>query len=55
MLLNVPVPQQSGFTESLQNIGELENKGFELELNGRGFRLGELEIGFNATYATNEN
>lgn len=55
MLLNVPVPQQSGFTESLQNIGELENKGFELELNGRGFRSGELEIGFNATYATNEN
>ena len=55
MLLYVPVPQQSGFTESLQNIGELENKGFELELNGRGFRLGELEIGFNATYATNEN
>ncbi|MEL6356773.1 MAG: SusC/RagA family TonB-linked outer membrane protein, partial [Bacteroidota bacterium] len=40
LLLNVPVPQQSGFSESLQNIGELENQGLELELRGTGFKLG---------------
>lgn len=55
MLLEVPVPQQSGFSTSLQNIGELENKGFELELSGVGYNVGELEIGFNATYSANRN
>ncbi len=55
MLLSVPVPQQSGFSSSLQNIGELENKGFELELSGVGFRSGGLEIGFNTTFATTRN
>lgn len=55
MLLDVPVPQQSGFSESLQNIGELENKGFELEVSGRGYSIGNLMIGFNANYSTNRN
>ena len=55
LLLNVPVPQQSGFSSSLQNIGELENKGLELELRGNGFKLGEVNFGFNANWATTEN
>ena len=55
LLLEVPVPQQTGFSESLQNIGELKNTGFELELKGRGLRVGNLELGFNANLATNEN
>lgn len=55
LLLDVPVPQQSGFTESLQNIGELENKGFEFEIRGNNFELGELVIGFNANITTNQN
>ncbi len=55
LLLDVPVPQQSGFSESLQNIGELENKGVELELNGRDFQIGALSLGFNVNYAKNKN
>jgi TonB-linked SusC/RagA family outer membrane protein len=55
LLLDVPVPQQSGFSESLQNIGELKNSGFEFELRGQGFNLGELQIGFNANFSTNKN
>ncbi|MEL6274722.1 MAG: SusC/RagA family TonB-linked outer membrane protein, partial [Bacteroidota bacterium] len=55
LLLNVPVPQQSGFSESLQNIGELENRGFELELRGAGFKLGQLHWSFNANLTTNKN
>ncbi|MEL6142450.1 MAG: SusC/RagA family TonB-linked outer membrane protein, partial [Bacteroidota bacterium] len=55
LLLNVPVPQQSGFSESLQNIGELENRGFELELRGTGFKLGQLHWSFNANLTTNKN
>ena len=40
LLLSVPVPQQSGFSSSLQNIGELDNSGFELEIKGNHFTLG---------------
>ena len=55
LLLKVPVPQQSGFDTSLQNIGELENKGFEFELRGKGFKLGEFLLGFNANVTSNVN
>lgn len=55
LLLNVPVPQQSGFSQSLQNIGELENQGFELEISGRGFKVGDIGLGFNANITTNNN
>jgi TonB-linked SusC/RagA family outer membrane protein len=33
LLLNVPVPQITGFSNQLQNIGEVENKGWEIVLN----------------------
>ncbi|MBS9461071.1 TonB-dependent receptor [Flagellimonas sp. 389] len=55
LLLQVPVPQQSGFTNSLQNIGELENKGFELEIKGNNFEFGDFRLGFNANITTNQN
>ena len=55
LLLNVPVPQQSGFSQSLQNIGELDNTGFELEVRGNHFNLGEVNLGFNANIATTQN
>jgi TonB-linked SusC/RagA family outer membrane protein len=55
LLLDVPVPQQSGFSESLQNIGELKNTGFELELQGRDFSVGDISFGFNANFFTNDN
>ncbi len=55
LLLDVPVPQQSGFSESLQNIGELENKGIEFELKGRNFNIGDLKLGFNANISSYKN
>lgn len=55
LLLNVPVPQQSGFSESLQNIGSLGNTGLELEVRGNSFKLGAATLGFNANITTNEN
>ena len=55
LLLNVPVPQQSGFSQSLQNIGELANNGFELELRGNNFKWGKIRLGFNANITTNKN
>ena len=55
LLLNVPVPQQSGFTTSLQNIGEVENRGFEMELNAPGIDLGPVKWTFAANLTTNQN
>ncbi len=55
LLLNVPVPQQSGFSQSLQNIGELKNTGFELELKGNHFNFRDVDFGFNVNIATTQN
>lgn len=55
LLLSVPVPQQSGFTTSLQNIGELKNTGFEVELNANHFKFGDIDLNFNANFSTTQN
>jgi len=55
LLLNVPVPQQSGFTSSIQNIGKVRNSGFELALGGGGIKLGPVSWGFSGNLATNRN
>jgi TonB-linked SusC/RagA family outer membrane protein len=34
LLNDVEMPRSSGYTKSLQNIGSLENKGFEFSING---------------------
>ncbi|GAB3651205.1 TonB-dependent receptor [Echinicola sediminis] len=55
LLLDRPVPNHTGFDSSLQNIGEMQNRGWEFELNGAGFNFGKLDLGFNANLTTNEN
>lgn len=35
LLLNLPVPGTTGFTTGLQNIGEVQNEGYEFELRTR--------------------
>ncbi len=55
LLLNVPVPEQSGFSASIQNIGKIQNSGFELELSGNNLNLGPLNVGFSGNIATNAN
>lgn len=35
LLLRIPVPSATGFTTALTNIGEVQNKGWDLELSGR--------------------
>lgn len=35
LLLNIIIPGTSGYTNALKNIGEVENKGFELGINTR--------------------
>lgn len=55
LLLNVPVPQQTGYSSILANNGEMENKGLEASIIGRGFNLGEVQVGFNANISTYQN
>lgn len=55
LLLNVPVPEQSGFSTSIQNIGKVQNTGFELELSGSAVKIGKISWDFSANLATNQN
>ena len=54
LLLNVPVPGTSGFATQFQNIGRLENKGFELTLNYR-LDAGDFTWTTGVNYAKNNN
>lgn len=54
LLLNVQVPASSGFTTSLQNVGSLENKGFEFYLNTV-ILQGNVDWDFSVNLSTNRN
>lgn len=49
LLFNRPLPGVSGIATQLQNVGELENKGWELGINTKNF------IGADFTWSTNFN
>ena len=55
LLLDVPVPEQSGFSSSTQNIGTVRNKGIELEASGTVLKLGKFRWEFSGNFATNKN
>ncbi|UJH67824.1 SusC/RagA family TonB-linked outer membrane protein [Allomuricauda sp. SCSIO 65647] len=54
LLLNVNVPSVSGFTNQLQNIGRVENKGFEFTL-GLQKDFGDFEWQSSFNFSTNKN
>jgi TonB-linked SusC/RagA family outer membrane protein len=54
LLLNVPIPQTSGFTTDLRNIGEVENRGFEASLTLQN-RKGALGWSISGNFSTNQN
>jgi len=51
LLQDVPISRVTGFTSTLKNIGEINNKGVEVELNGDIIRSGDFRwsAGANAT------
>lgn len=55
LLLNVPVPEQSGYSSSIQNIGRIQNSGFELEVSGNNLPIGPVTWGFSGNIASNAN
>jgi TonB-linked SusC/RagA family outer membrane protein len=54
LLLNVPVPRASGFSTELQNIGRVNNQGFEFTLGTRQ-TFGRLGWTASANLSTNRN
>lgn len=54
LLLNVPVPASSGYTSSLQNIGEVQNRGFEFVL-GYSNKWGDFSWNSNLNFSVNRN
>jgi len=56
LLLDVPVPQQSGFSTSLQNIGKIKNSGFELQIASKTFSLANnFTYSGSLNFSTNKN
>ena len=55
LLLDVPVPTVTGFSSSLQNVGEVQNKGIEIELKSHNLNNGfKWNTTLSFTYNKNE-
>ena len=56
LLLSVPVPQQSGYTTSLQNIGKVRNTGFEIRFStAKDIEMGPVSWNSSLNLSTNKN
>ena len=55
LLLAVQLPAASGYNSSTQNIGDIENKGFEFGLNTVNIKKNKFEWNSNFTFSANRN
>ncbi len=55
LLLNVPVPQTTGFYSAIQNVGEVSNKGIEVEITSRNITRPGFEWNTSLVFAYNKN
>ncbi|MBB5284561.1 TonB-linked SusC/RagA family outer membrane protein [Rhabdobacter roseus] len=55
LLLNAPIPWSTGLGSVTQNIGSVENKGFELGLNSRNIATNNFNWTTNVAFSTNQN
>ena len=55
LLLNVPLSLTSSFTSQTRNIGSMQNKGFELEMNFSIIESEDLNFSIGGNMATTEN
>lgn len=56
LLYDVPLPEESGFTQARQNIGSVENKGIDLNVGGTILKKGSFEwySTFNISFIKNK-
>ncbi|TLP71843.1 TonB-dependent receptor [Maribacter sp. ACAM166] len=55
MLLQLPVPQSSGFNTVLTNIGEIDNSGFELSINSKNIVTSDFKWDMSISLTTLKN
>lgn len=55
LLLNAPIPWSSGLESVTENIGSVENKGFEVALNTVNIRSKNFTWAMDINFATNQN
>jgi len=55
LLLNVSIPQTSGYTSILQNIGLVDNKGFEFSVTSKNIENKKISWSTSFTFSTNKN
>lgn len=55
LLLNLPIPQQSGFSSVLTNIGEMQNKGYEISLSTVNINNDDFSWTSSVNYSHNKN
>ncbi len=55
LLLEVPVSRTSGFDDFPDNLGEMENRGWEISLNTVNLKKGDFEWSTNINFTTFEN
>ncbi len=55
LLLDVPVPQTTGFYTAIQNIGEVSNKGIEMEIASRNITAADFTWNTSVVFSYNKN
>lgn len=55
MLLSTPIPSQTGYSRQMQNIGSVENKGFELTVNSVNIDTKNFSWSTTLNFDTNRN
>jgi len=55
LIFNVSIPRVTGFDEITTNVGEVKNRGFELNLDGRPIRTDNWKWNVNLNLSSNKN
>jgi hypothetical protein len=55
LLLYVPFPLYTGYASSLQNVGSVENKGFEFSINSNNIQRKDFSWNTTLVFASNKN
>jgi TonB-linked SusC/RagA family outer membrane protein len=55
LLINVPLPQSTGFASQARNVGSMENKGLEFVLSTKNFDKGKFTWSTDLNFSLNKN
>jgi TonB-linked SusC/RagA family outer membrane protein len=55
LLQSVPLSLTTGHSSQTQNVGDVENKGIEIELDATVFKIGDFSMDLYGNYSTNKN